>query len=83
MYLIGKHLVVVNMANRKYEPTWLSSGSTLNIHQGVLKSANLLHKQGFVDSQMKTTVPTMQVHSSCSTAYASFAFASPGFKIDC
>ena len=30
--------------------------STLNIHQNVLKNGNLLHKQGFVDSQFVTTV---------------------------
>ena len=34
----------------------LSCGSTLNIHQDGLKSGNLLHKQGFVDSQFGTTV---------------------------
>ena len=34
----------------------LSCGSTLNIHQNLLKSGNLLHKQGFVDSQFCTTV---------------------------
>ena len=34
----------------------LSCGSTLNIHQDLLKSGNLLHKQGFVDSQFCTTV---------------------------
>ena len=34
----------------------LSCGSALNIHQDVLKSGNLLHKQEFVDSQFDTTV---------------------------
>ena len=33
-----------------------SCGSTLNIHQDVLKSRNLLHKLGFVDYQYGTTV---------------------------
>ena len=31
-------------------------GSTLNIHQDVLNSGNLLHKRDFVDSQFGTTV---------------------------
>ena len=34
----------------------LSCGSTLNIRQDVLKSGNLLHKQGIVDSQFGTTI---------------------------
>ena len=34
----------------------LSLGSALNIHQDVLKSENLPHKHGFVDSQLGTTV---------------------------
>ena len=34
----------------------LSCGSTSNICQDVLKSANLLHKQCFVDSQTQTTL---------------------------
>ena len=33
----------------------MSCGSTLNICQDVLKSASLLQKQGFVDSQMHTS----------------------------
>ena len=33
-----------------------SCGSTLNIHQEILKSENLLHKQGFVGSQFGTTI---------------------------
>ena len=40
----------------EYEPRGLSCGSTLNIHQDVLKSENLLHKQGFVDFQFGTTL---------------------------
>ena len=40
----------------KYEARGLSSGNTLRLCQDVLKSANLLHKLGLVDSQMKTTV---------------------------
>ena len=40
----------------KYETKGLSCGITSSICQDVLKSDNLLHKQGFVDSQMKTTV---------------------------
>ena len=35
-----------------------SCGSTLNIHQDVLKNENLLHKRGFVDSQFGTSVNT-------------------------
>ena len=31
-----------------------SCGSTLNIHQVVLKSGSLLHKRGSVDSQLST-----------------------------
>ena len=34
----------------------LSCGITSSICQDILKSDNLLHKQGFVDSQMKSTV---------------------------
>ena len=40
----------------KYEPRGLSYGSTLNICQGVLKSANLLHKRGFISFPMASTV---------------------------
>ena len=35
----------------KYETRWLSCGSTSSICQEVLKSGNLLHKQGFVETQ--------------------------------
>ena len=38
-------------------------GSTLNIHQDVLKSGNLQHKQGFVDSQFGTTVVCLHSHN--------------------
>ena len=34
----------------------VSCGSTYNICQDFLKSENLLHEKGFVDSRMKTTV---------------------------
>ena len=34
----------------------LNCGSTINIHQEVLKNGNLLHKRTFVDSQFGTTV---------------------------
>ena len=34
----------------------LSCGNTLNIHQDILKSGNLLDKRGFVDSEFATTV---------------------------
>ena len=34
----------------------LSCGSTLNIHQEVLKNENLLHTRGFPDSQFGNTV---------------------------
>ena len=34
-----------------------SCGSTLNIHQDVLKSGNLLYKWGFFDSQFGITIP--------------------------
>ena len=40
----------------KYNSRGISCGSTLNIYQDILKSGNLLHKQGFVDSQFGTTV---------------------------
>ena len=36
-----------------------SCGSTFNIHQDGLKSGNLLHKRGFVDSQFGATVTTL------------------------
>ena len=48
-------------ALRKYEPGGLGCDCTLNNCQNILKSANLLHKQGFVDSQMKTTVGMHQL----------------------
>ena len=35
----------------------LSCGSTFSICQDALKIDTLLHKWGFVDSQMKTTIP--------------------------
>ena len=44
------------LSHGKYEQRGLSCGSTLNIFQDILRISNLLHKQGFVDSQMKTTV---------------------------
>ena len=37
----------------EYEPRGLSCGSAFNIFQDILKSDNLLDKQGFVDSQTK------------------------------
>ena len=33
--------------------------TTLNIHQDILKSGNLLHEWGFVDFQFDTTVSTL------------------------
>ena len=39
-----------------FERRGLSCGSTSSNSQGVIKSDNLLHKQDFVDSEMKTTV---------------------------
>ena len=47
----------------KYEPRGLSCGSTFNICQDVLKSANLIHKQGFVNSQMQTIANTIKNES--------------------
>ena len=41
----------------KYESREPSCGSTFNIGQGILTITNLLHKQGFVDSQLLRTVP--------------------------
>ena len=35
-------------------------GNALNIHQDVLKSGNLLQKQGFVDPQFGTTVDSKE-----------------------
>ena len=40
----------------KYELRGLSCNSNLNICQVVMKSVNLLHKQDFDDSQLKSTV---------------------------
>ena len=40
----------------KYDPRRLNCGSTLNICQDVLKSANLLQQQGFDDSESSLTV---------------------------
>ena len=39
----------------------LSCGSTLNIHQDILKSGNLLHKWGFVDSQSSSIVIRLKI----------------------
>ena len=44
------------LGSGKHEASGLSCGSTLNIHQDILKRRNLLHKWGFVDSQFGTTV---------------------------
>lgn len=44
----------------KYEPKGQSCRSTLSIiYQDVLKNGSLLHKYGFVDSQMETTIPQL------------------------
>ena len=40
----------------KFESKEVSCGSTFIICPSALKSANLLHEQGFVDSQMVATV---------------------------
>ena len=40
----------------KFELKGLSCGSPFSICQDVLKIAHLLHKRGFVDSRMVTTV---------------------------
>ena len=40
----------------KYFQRELIFGNTINICQDIMKSANLLHKQGFDDSQSSTTV---------------------------
>ena len=52
------HIVPHLKARRygKYDLRGLSYGSTVNIYQDVLKSGNLLHKRGFVDSQLSSTV---------------------------
>ena len=39
-----------------YEGKGLSCGRTLRISQNVMKSDNLQHKRGFVDSPLQTTV---------------------------
>ena len=44
------------LSSGKYELSGLCFGSTLNICQDFLKSDNLLHKQSFVDYQIKDTV---------------------------
>ena len=51
----------------KYEKRGLSFGSTSSICQGILKSDNLLHKQGFVDSHrnmIKMTLSWFQERNS-------------------
>ena len=45
----------------KYGTRGLSCNNTLNICQDVLKSANLLYKQGFDDSQSSATVYHIQL----------------------
>ena len=40
----------------KDESRGLRCGSTFNVHQDLLKSCNLLHKRGFVDSQSNSTI---------------------------
>ena len=62
----------------KYELRGLSSGSSSSICQVVLKNGNLLHKQGSVNSQIKTTVVLSKILSlqSCiqgSNIFYSFA----------
>ena len=52
-YIIGKLSLIVNASYIG----WLNLGSILNIFQGVLKSANLLYKQGFDEFQSSATVP--------------------------
>ena len=47
--------------NGKYEKRGLSGGSTPSFCQDFLKSDNLLHKQGFVDFQTKTTVHAKRI----------------------
>ena len=44
------------LSGGKYESREQSCGITLNICQDVFKSYNLLHKRGFGDYQMQTTV---------------------------
>ena len=53
------HLKAVK--NGKYEKRGLSGGSTPSFCQDFLKSNNLLHKQGFVDFQTKTTVHAKRI----------------------
>ena len=47
----------------RFDLRGLRYGSTLNICQDSLKIANLLHKQGFVDSQLLRTVDTASLCS--------------------
>ena len=49
----------------KYETRGLSCGSTLSIFKDVLKSGNLLHKRGFVDSQTVTTISNIRQPQKC------------------
>ena len=41
---------------QKYDRSKLKLLNLLHIHQDILKSENLLHKRGFVDSLLQTTV---------------------------
>ena len=50
----------IALSNGKYELRGLCCGSTVNICQGILKSANLLHKWGFVKTQSLRTVRTVR-----------------------
>ena len=53
------------LSSDKVESRLLSCGSTLNICQGVLKSANLLHKSGFNSFPMTSTVHRAYVIGGC------------------
>ena len=59
------------MINVEYEPRGLIHSITLIIFQDSLKSANLLHKMGFIDSQTVGNVSNINdiFHAQCIINY--------------
>ena len=72
-YLIWKLSDMIKMSRG------LSCGSTSRICQGILKSDILLHKQGFVDSQIKYTVSCSQ--NGCLRIRGTSAAAAPEYRV--
>jgi len=57
----------------KFEARGLSCGSFFNIGQDILKSANSIHKQGFVNSQVQTIANRKKDSSMTNVSLKSFS----------